>query len=590
MGSTPPPERSESFQPGQTVGKFYLVQVLGEGGTSRIFKALQQPISRVVALKIPSFAGSAGVLSPDEFLSEATLMARLDHPNIVRIHDFGVEDGKAFICMEYVEGKSLLEQVSETGPLPVAAVLAVGLQVLEALRHAHGRDVLHQDLSPANVLLSRQGRAKLTDFGMAGKRASGKEGNVVGTPAFLSPEQVAGKPASARSDLFSFGSLLYFAARGEPLFDPGPENVRLREAFLAIEKARWQPPLDRLRALPASLSRIIRSSLEGGDPESILHDLRDLWAQAEGQASPEEALRRELTTPPADAAEDAASEGEIRARYLRLRSEGRHREAVGLLERALRRQPDNPVLRDLLATPPARAKSAPVTVEVAHAGGRPAGRARRTAAWAAAAALPLFVLAAWVTRGPDSPPGGAAAKSAAPKTSAAAEGRASAGADDAHPAAGLPPATYPPLSASSAPSTSSASSAPFRDPGSGSPRLTRVSAAGPAGRNRPVSLEAAEASAASAPAIRSKARRAPRPPGLSLGGPAGTRVLVNDTLVLTSPAPRGGWSLPAGLVDLVVSFPGKATSISSSLFLAADTLYTLDFEDGGGFSVSRRAR
>lgn len=560
MGSSLPPERSESFQPGQSFGKFYLVQIIGEGGTSRIFKALQQPISRVVALKIPSFAGSAGVLSPDEFLSEATLMARLDHPNIVRIHDFGVEDGKAFICMEYVEGKSLLEQVSEGGPLPVAAVLAVGLQVLEALRHAHGRDVLHQDLSPANVLLSRQGQAKLTDFGMAGKRPSGKEGNVVGTPAFLSPEQVAGKPASARSDLFSFGSLLYFAALGEPLFDPGPGNSRLREAFLAIEKARWQPPLDRLRLLPASLSRLIRTALEGGDPESIQRDLQELWVQAEGQARPEEALRRELSTLAAGGEEDPDADGEIRARYLRLRSEGRHREAVGLLERALRRQPDNPVLRDLLATPPARAKSAPVTVEVAPAGPAPARGRRRFAAWAAVSALCLSILAAWVARGPESASG------------------------DAAPA--------PPVSAvSPAPVPLSKPSGNSPDPAADSPRITRVSAVLPDAGNRSVTLEdAVAASAPAAPVRKAKPRRGPRPPGLSLGGPAGTRVLVNDTLQLTSPSPRGGWSLPAGLVNLMVSLPGETQPISSSLFLAADTLYTLDLEDGGGFSVSRRAR
>ncbi|HLP40403.1 MAG TPA: serine/threonine-protein kinase, partial [Fibrobacteria bacterium] len=293
MGTLDPSERSESFQPGQTFGKFYLVQAIGEGGTSRIYKALQQPISRLVALKIPSFPAGGGVLTPDEFLSEATLMARLDHAGIVRIHDFGVEEGRAFICMEYVEGWNLQELVERFHPLPASAVLAIALQVLEALLHAHARGVLHQDLSPANVLISRAGSAKLADFGMAGKGASAPGGNVVGTPAVLSPEHVAGEPCTARSDLFSFGSLLYFMARGEPLFNPGEGNCRLMEAFREIEKARWQPPLDRLRALPVSLSRLVRSALEGGDPEAMLRDMRDLWVQSEGSTTPEEALRRE---------------------------------------------------------------------------------------------------------------------------------------------------------------------------------------------------------------------------------------------------------------------------------------------------------
>jgi serine/threonine-protein kinase len=122
--------RSDSFQAGQSFGKFYLVQLVGEGGTSRIFKALQQPINRIVALKIPSFADAGSILTPDEFLSEATLMARLEHANVVRIYDFGVHEDKAFICMEYVEGRNLMELTDAHGPLTAAAVLAAGLQTL----------------------------------------------------------------------------------------------------------------------------------------------------------------------------------------------------------------------------------------------------------------------------------------------------------------------------------------------------------------------------------------------------------------------------------------------------------------------------
>src|SRR5690606_16595772 len=143
------PERSELFRPGQSFGKFYLVQLVGEGGTSRIFKALQQPINRLVALKIPSFPRTGAILTPDEFLTEATLMGRLDHNNVIRIFDFGVHEDSAFICMEYVDGINLQEWTEGRGPLSLSAALAVGRQTLEGLRHSHSRGVLHLNLSPA---------------------------------------------------------------------------------------------------------------------------------------------------------------------------------------------------------------------------------------------------------------------------------------------------------------------------------------------------------------------------------------------------------------------------------------------------------
>lgn len=549
------PERSESFQPGQSFGKFYLVQLIGEGGTSRIFKALQQPISRVVALKIPSFSKENGLLTPDEFLSEATLMARLDHGNIVRIHDFGVEEGKAFICMEHVDGWNLLELADRGHPLSTSAVLSIGLQTLEALLHAHSRDVLHQDLSPANVLVSRNGTAKLIDFGMAGKRPLTQGRGVVGTPAFLSPEHVAGLPSTARSDLFSFGSLLYFMAAGEPLFDTGAGSARMREAFQEIEKARWQPPVDRLRRLPPSLSQLVRTALEGGDGADMHRDLKALWAQAEGQGRPEEVLRRELAEG-ADAAPgaDPVSEKEIREGYLRLRSEGRHREAMALLERALRKQPDNPVLRDLLSTPPVRPKSTPVTMEVESPPERrpsgvpaPSGGIRKRAAWAGAAGvLALAVLSA----------------------TAAFRGRGT-GAEDAEGSQAAEKSALTRVSATLPPSS---------PPG---PSLASMTA--PAANPVPEPSRAAGKRPMAGP-------RAARPPALSLSGPQGTRVLVNDTLELTAPAPKGGWTLPTGLVNLVVSRPDEARPISSSLFAAADTLYMLNLEADGGFTVSRRRR
>lgn len=547
-----PHERSESFQAGQSLGKFYLVRLIGEGGTSRIFKALQQPINRIVALKIPSFAETGSILTPDEFLSEATLMARLEHPHVVRIYDFGVQEDKAFICMEYVEGWNLAEWIESHGPMSAASVAACGLQTLEALLYAHAHDVLHLDLSPANVLVSRQGSIKLSDFGMAGKRMRTGEGRIVGTPAFLSPEHVAGGSGTPASDLFAFGSLLYFAARGEPLFDPGPGNIRVTQAIGEIAAARARPPEERLRKLSPGLAGIVRMSLQGAAGGEILAALRGALRAACGDEAPEATLRRELgleTSLAGTGPDETLPEGQaLRDKYMGLREEGKHREAVALLERAMRRHPDNPMLRELLAQPPARQKSGAATMEVGsgHAKARVNGPGRKAAlAMAAAGSLAVtLALLAW-TRSGNKPPA-------------------------ANPPTDQPvPAPAAKTVAAAAQAAVAADRAPVPDP-KGSARTN------PASVRRP--------------ADRAVGPRRPRPPAVALSGPAGTRMSVDDTVEWVAPGPKGGWAVAPGLVNITLKPPGPGRAISSSLFVSDDTLYVLSLDDEGGFSVSRRRR
>lgn len=562
MPSKEPLGRSDPFQAGQSFGKFYLVQVIGEGGTSRIFKALQQPINRIVALKIPSFADAGNILTPDEFLSEATLMARLEHPNVVRIYDFGVNEDKAFICMEYVDGWNLMELTEARAPLTVAAALAASIQALEGLRCAHSQGVLHLDLSPANVLVSRQGVAKLSDFGMAGKKLRSSEGRIIGTPAFLSPEHVAGAPGTRQSDLFSFGSLLYWIAVGEPLFDPGPNNSRVTQAIREIEGARAQPPEDRLRRLPRPIAKAVEMALRGEDAEALAAELRSAWKKARGDERPEDVLRRELGLDGdplgRDAAGDPTDEAGLRERYLGLRDEGRHREAVALLERAMRRQPDNPMLRELLASPPSRAKSAAATVDVGASAPplrarddatlRPVKRGMLIPALAAIGILAVTVgAAAWI-RGANKEP--ARAVAVAPADSPA---------SPAFPPADGPRPIPVSLGDARAPQSRPASAATVR-PG---PKPAVQATAGP---------------------------RVPRPPAVKVAGPAGTKVAVDDTAEWISPGPKGGWPVAPGLVNITLTPPGGGRPISSSLFLSDDTLYVLSLDRDGGFSVARRRR
>lgn len=570
------PGRSDPFQAGQSFGRFYLVQLIGEGGTSRIFKALQQPINRIVALKIPSFADAGSILTPDEFLSEATLMARLEHGNVVRIYDFGVHEDRAFICMEYVEGWNLLELTGARGPLPVPAVLAAGIQTLEGLLYAHSKNVLHLDLSPANVIISKTGIAKLSDFGMAGKKFRASEGRIVGTPAFLSPEHVAGKPGTAGSDLFSFASLLYFAATGEPLFDPGQGNIRVTQALREIESGREAPPEARLKLLPRLLYKPVLTALESKDPERLMRELREAWKRLEGEERPENALRRELELDgdpmsPGSATDDLPAGQELRDRYIQLRESGKHREAVALLEKAMRRQPDNPLLRELLATPPAKAKSAPVTVDVGAApntGSDPSptaahsARSSRSSRSSKSAANKPFRMAAALV--------GILAVTVGVMTwgrvrNTGSEATARPGADPNRETSVVPAAVVP------------------KSPPSPGP-ATAISAASVGhARSAPVSEAAAASSKTDSP-------RPPRPPAVSLYGPAGTKVTVDDTLEWISPGPKGGRSLSPGLVNITLTPPGSDRHISSSLYVSADTLYVLNLEADGGFSVTRKRR
>jgi serine/threonine protein kinase len=575
--------RSELFQAGQSFGRFYLVQLIGEGGTSRIFKAMQQPINRIVALKIPTFTDAGSILTPDEFLSEATLMARLEHGHVVRIYDFGVHENSAFICMEYVEGWNLLELTGARGALPVSAVLAAGIQTLDGLLYAHSQNVLHLDLSPANVLISRNGSAKLSDFGMAGKKFKAAEGRIVGTPAFLSPEHVAGLPGTPQSDLFSFGSLLYFAATGEPLFDPGQGNSRVTQAIREIEAARDKPPEDRIKRLPRLLAKPVLTALESKDPQGLLRELREAYKKVEGEERPEAVLRRELELDgdplaPGSAGEDVPSGQELRDRYVRLREGGKHREAVALLEKAMRKQPDNPLLRELLATPPAKAKSAPVTVDVGAssppsasgsgaAGNRPAKSPVRLAAGVAGLLAMTGALLGWnALRNPGVHAVTPAAASNAPPASAL-------------PDSSITP-SMPPAAATQDPAVAPAS------PASDSRDFRTVALkTGPSAAKTSLPGEPR-----SAPAAKAGSRSARRPPAVAISGPRGTKVTVDDTLEWITPGPAGGRTLSPGLVNITLTPPGSDRPISSSLFISEDTLYLLNLEADGGFSVNRKRR
>jgi eukaryotic-like serine/threonine-protein kinase len=195
---------------GKTLGPYEIVAQLGAGGMGEVWKARDARLGRTVAIKILNKEHM------QRFEQEARAIAALNHPHICTLHDIGPD----YLVMEYVDGAAI------KGPLPVEQAVRMAIQIAGALAEAHKRGILHRDLKPGNIMVMESGATKLLDFGLAklaagtdSETASTIEGTVMGTPAYMSPEQAQGKPADARSDIFSFGAVLYEIISGNRPFE-----------------------------------------------------------------------------------------------------------------------------------------------------------------------------------------------------------------------------------------------------------------------------------------------------------------------------------------------------------------------------------
>lgn len=232
-------ERQDSSEagtkgPGQIVARHYeVVNRLGEGGTSVVYKARHQFMERIAAVKVLSPDRIPDAKTIQRFQQEARSVSRLKHPNIVDIHEFGIDENKQpYLIMDYLEGRSLFETVSEDGPLKPSRAAFVFLQMADALKHAHEKGVIHRDLKPNNVILVRDEngleQVKLVDFGIAKlsepedkEKALTQTGEIFGSPYYMSPEQCRGHRLDHRSDIYSFGCLMYEILIGEPAAKSG---------------------------------------------------------------------------------------------------------------------------------------------------------------------------------------------------------------------------------------------------------------------------------------------------------------------------------------------------------------------------------
>jgi tRNA A-37 threonylcarbamoyl transferase component Bud32 len=205
--------------------RYRLLDKIGQGGMGTVWRAQDEFLGRTVAIKeidLPRLADIDPAELRERALREARAAARLSHPNVVTVHDVVQEDGNPWIVMALVDADSLAEVLRASGPLPPARVAEIGLAVLSALQAAHAAGIVHRDVKPANVLLARDGRIVLTDFGIAtleGDPSLTSAGLMLGAPAYISPERASGLRPEPASDLWSLGATLYTAVEGRPPYD-----------------------------------------------------------------------------------------------------------------------------------------------------------------------------------------------------------------------------------------------------------------------------------------------------------------------------------------------------------------------------------
>ena len=249
---------------GQTIGPYRVTKLLGAGAMGRVYRAVQPAIGARVAVKVLSLEGQAMREGVDRFFAEARAVNHIRHDGIVNIIDLALlPDGRPYIVMEYLDGVPLSTVLRRRGALPLGTLAQLMAEVLEALAAAHAHGIIHRDLKPDNVWVTPTGRAKVLDFGIAkldpslsGHSSSTRSGAILGTPAYMSPEQAMAKPVDARSDLYSVGILLYEGVAGAAPFaapslyemmrmhleDPPPRLSRpgLPPVYESvIVKARW---------------------------------------------------------------------------------------------------------------------------------------------------------------------------------------------------------------------------------------------------------------------------------------------------------------------------------------------------------------
>src|SRR5688500_3840438 len=276
-------------------GRHRVLDRLGSGGMADVYCAEDTQLGRNVAVKLlyRRFAEDSEFV--ERFRREASAAAGLQHPNIVGVFDRGEWDGTYYIAMEFLEGHTLKQLVREHGPMPPDLAIDIVTQILRAARFAHKRGVVHRDIKPHNVILDSEGRAKVTDFGIARAGASDmtETGSIMGTAQYLSPEQAQGDPVSPRSDLYSIGVLLYELLTGRVPFDAeSPVTIALKQVTEAPV-----PPSELEPGISPALESVVLRAMEK-DPANRFADAGDFIAALEDARAAPTTVVREVTLEP----------------------------------------------------------------------------------------------------------------------------------------------------------------------------------------------------------------------------------------------------------------------------------------------------
>src|SRR5712691_1975868 len=273
-----------SLNSGIKLGPYEIQSLLGAGGMGEVYRARDTRLDRIVAVKILRQGLADAPEVRQRFEREARAVSSLNHPHICALYDVGHQDGIEYLVMEYLEGETLAARI-EKGPLPSADLLRYASQIADALDKAHRQGMVHRDLKPGNVMLTKAG-AKLLDFGLAKggeilqgdmgssptvSRALTAQGTIVGTMQYMSPEQLEGKDAGARSDIFSFGAMLYEMATGKKAFEAKSQA----SLIAAILKEEPRPMRELQPMTPLLLERVVKTCL-AKDPDERPQSAHDL--------------------------------------------------------------------------------------------------------------------------------------------------------------------------------------------------------------------------------------------------------------------------------------------------------------------------
>ncbi len=322
----------------ERVGKYKILSELARGSMGIIYKGEDETLGRPVAVKVMNDSLAADETMVSRFKNEAKAAALLNHPNIVTIHDFGREEGQFYIVMEYLIGQNLKEIFESGDELTIIEKLDIVIKICEGLHYAHDKNVIHRDIKPANIVITRDRHVKITDFGIAHLESSHitKTGTLVGTPDYMSPEQVLSKKIDRRSDIFSVGVILYQLVAGRKPFQANSISS------VMYKIANDEPPrFDALKiAVPFEVESIILRAMEKNpmkryqDLEIMIGDLRTARNLITGSANDETFTK--------------IAEGKYMSEEAeRLLKENRPEEALSVLERAINNDPDNKLLETL---------------------------------------------------------------------------------------------------------------------------------------------------------------------------------------------------------------------------------------------------